>query len=238
MIQAEPGKPTTASPLNPALWTHKNIDVCGLQGHKGTSGKGGKSLGAPKVSVGQQERGSALPHRAGLQKAAAREEKTCEKPQGDVRWWQGVEGIPARWSQPQQQQEQGAEQEGASPLCNWERKEGTGFTGFLLLHAGCLLSCAVFTFIYIRKVCSELLLAVLTSQSLPEHVGERFLFKAFESSDSCEMHSFSLGEIAPCDAVNPAREITTAQAGSFPSRIFREGQAREMRACFLRKREV
>lgn len=62
--------------------------------------------------------------------------------------------------------------------------------------------------------------------------------RVIESSDSCEMHSFSLAEIAPCDAVNPAREITTAQAGSFPSRIFREGQAREMRACFLRKREV
>lgn len=64
----------------------------------------------------------------------------------------------------------------------WERNEGTGFTGFLLLHAGCLHSCAVFTFIYIRKVCSQLLLAVLPPQSLPEHVGgkEKIYFQSLQ----------------------------------------------------------
>lgn len=87
-----------------------------------------------------------------------------------------MDGIPAGRSQPQQQQQQGPEQEGASPLCNGERNEGTGFIEFLLLHAGCSHSCAVFTFIYIRKVCSELLLAMLIPQSLPEHVGEKDLF--------------------------------------------------------------
>lgn len=72
---------------------------------------------------------------------------------------------------------------------------------------------------------------------------KRFIFKAFESSDSCEMHSFPLEGncTGPVDyAVNPGREITRLRLCPFLAGSLGESRtvAREMRDSFLRKREV